>query len=39
VEPDSFGTAILFIIAWGILGKVFDVVIGLIIMGIASMLE
>jgi hypothetical protein len=39
VEPDSFGTAILFLIAWGILGKVFDFVLGLIIMGIASMLE
>ena len=39
VEPDSFGTAILFLIAWGILGKLFDVVLGFIIMGIASMLE
>ena len=37
VEPDSFGGAILFIIAWGVLGKVFDLVSGLIIMGIASM--
>ncbi|NIK73073.1 hypothetical protein FHS56_000559 [Thermonema lapsum] len=39
VEPDSFGTAILFLIAWGILGKVFDFALGLIIIGIASMLE
>jgi hypothetical protein len=39
IEPDSFGKAIFFLIAWGILGKVFDVIIGLIIIGIANMLE
>lgn len=38
-EPDSFGGAILFIILWGILGKVFDFVIGLVIAGIASLFE
>ena len=39
VNPDSFGTAILFLIAWGFFGKVFDFFLGPIIMGIASFLE
>lgn len=38
-EPDSFGQVILFLIAWGILGKVFDLVITGIIVAVASMLE
>ena len=39
IDPYSFGTAILFLIAWGFFGKVFDFVLGFIIMGIASLLE
>ena len=31
VEPDSFGGAIIFLIAWGILGVIFDAVVALII--------
>lgn len=27
ISPDSFGEAIVFIIVWGILGKVFDIVL------------
>jgi hypothetical protein len=39
VEPDSFGGAILFLIAWGILGYIAQIIGGLIIAGIASMME
>jgi hypothetical protein len=39
VEPDSFFSAVGFLIVWGILGKVFNVVFGLIAAGIASMLD
>ena len=39
VEPESFGGAILFIIVWGIMGKVFDFIISMAIAGIASLLD
>lgn len=39
VEPDNFGGAILFLIAWGIMGKVFDFILALAITGIANMME
>jgi hypothetical protein len=39
VEPDSFGRAILFLIAWALLGKLFDFVLGLIIVGLINMME
>ena len=39
VEPDSFGGAILFLIAWGIFGYIAQIIGGLIIAGIASMME
>ncbi|WP_210489879.1 hypothetical protein [Rufibacter aurantiacus] len=39
VEPDSFGGAVIFIIVWGIMGKVFDFVLGLIVAGIASTMD
>lgn len=38
-EPDSFGGAILFLIAWGILGYIAQIIGGLIIAGIASMMK
>lgn len=39
VEPDSFGGALVFILVWGIIGKVFDFGISLVIAGIASILD
>ncbi|MDC1365079.1 hypothetical protein N8258_01535 [Algibacter sp.] len=39
VEPDSFGGGILFLIAWSILGYIAQTIGGLIILGIASMME
>jgi ABC-type sugar transport system permease subunit len=39
VEPDSFWGAIKFLIVWGILGYIAQIVGGLIIAGIASMME
>ena len=39
VEPDNFGGVILFLIAWGIMGKVFDFILALTITGIANMME
>ena len=39
VEPDSFGGAILFLIAWGILGYIAQIIGGLIIAAIGSMME
>jgi hypothetical protein len=39
VEPVSFGGAILFLIAWGILGYIAQIIGGFIIAGIASMME
>ena len=39
VEPESFWGAIKFLIAWGIFGYIARIVSGLIIAGIASMME
>jgi len=39
VEPDSFGGAIIFIIAWGVLGYIAQTIGLLIIAGIASMMN
>lgn len=39
VEPDSFGGAILFLIAWAILGYIAQFIGSLIITGIVSMME
>jgi hypothetical protein len=39
VEPDSFWGAIKFLIAWGIFGFIAQIIGGLIISGIASMME
>ena len=39
VEPDSFWGAIKFLAAWGVIGYLAQVVGGLIIAGIASMLD
>lgn len=39
VEPNSFGVAVLFLIAWGILGYIAQILGGLIIAGIASMMD
>jgi len=39
VEPDNFGGAILFLIAWGIMGKIFDMILALVLTGIANMME
>ena len=39
VEPDSFGGAIIFLIVWGIFGYIAQLIGGLIITGIASMME
>jgi len=34
VHPESFGGAILFIIAWGIIGYIADMILGFILMAI-----
>lgn len=39
VEPESFGGAIKFLIAWAIFGYIAQLLAGLIIAGIASMME
>ncbi len=39
VEPESFWGAIKFLIAWGIFGYIAQILGGLIIAGIASMME
>jgi len=39
VEPDSFWGAIKFLIVWGIFGYIAHIIGGLIIAGIASMIE
>lgn len=39
VEPESFWGAIKFLIAWGIFGYIAQIIGGLIIAGIASMME
>ena len=39
VEPDSFGTAIVFLIAWAILSRVTDFILGLIVMAITDKKE
>jgi hypothetical protein len=39
VEPAGFGEAVIFVIVWGIMGKVFDFVIGLVLAGIASLFD
>lgn len=39
VEPDSFGGAILFLVVWGILGYIAQILAGLIVAGIGSMME
>lgn len=39
IDPDSFGGAILFLIAWGILGYIAQIIGTLIIAGIASTME
>ena len=36
-EPNSFWQVILFLFAWGLLGKIFDFVLTAIVMAIASM--
>lgn len=38
VEPHNFGGAILFLIAWGIMGKIFDMILAIVLTAIASML-
>lgn len=39
VEPESFWGALQFLIAWGILGYIAQIIGGLIIAGIASMMK
>jgi hypothetical protein len=39
VEPDSFGGAILFLIAWSILGYIAQLLGGLIIAGISGIMK
>ncbi len=39
VEPESFGDAILFLIAWGALGYIAQIIGGIIFAGIASMMD
>lgn len=39
VEPESFGGAILFLIAWGGLGYIAKILAGLLIAGITSKME
>lgn len=39
LEPDSFGQVLLFIIVWGILGKVFDVILTGILIALASLFQ
>lgn len=39
VEPDSLESAILFLLAWGIIGYVFQIVLGLVIAAIGSTLD
>lgn len=39
IEPDSFGGAILFLIAWGGLGYIAKILAGLLIAGITSKME
>lgn len=39
IEPNSFWGAIKFLITWGILGYIAQIIGGLIIAGIASMME
>jgi len=39
LEPDSFGQVVVFLIVWGILGKVFDFVLSFILVGLANMMD
>jgi hypothetical protein len=39
VAPDSFGRAILFIIAWGLIGAITDFILMLILIGITKLFE
>lgn len=39
IDPDSLGEGVLFLITWGILGKVFDLAIGAILMGLGNLFE
>jgi hypothetical protein len=39
LEPDSFGRVLIFLLAWGIIGKIADFILHLIIMLLASLDE
>ena len=39
VQPESFGGAILFIIAWGVIGYIADMILGFILVAIGKMFE
>jgi len=39
VAPDSFWKAILFIIAWGIIGYIADMILGFILIGITKLFD
>lgn len=39
IEPDSFGRAIIFLIIWGIMGYIIDMILALILAGLASMFD
>lgn len=39
IQPDSFGRALLFLFVWGILGKILDLIVGAIAIGLARLFE
>lgn len=39
IEPESFGGAIVFLFVWGIMGKVFDMILTFIVAGVIELFD